>query len=123
MNGSGITYEDVILAQSREEVEQLNSLVNSCQEEIRTLKQENQRLKECCTDAYETGQQIIKDLEKENQRLNNVLNKLEKWVKEEIENIKMNYSQVNGNYFNMSYVIDTYENVLEKLNELKESDK
>ena len=85
MNGNGITYEDVILAQSREEYED--------------------------------------KLLKENQRLNNVLNELEKWVKEEIENIKMNYSQVNGNYFNMSYVIDTYENVLDKLNELKESDK
>ena len=85
MNGNGITYEDVILAQSREEYED--------------------------------------KLLKENQRLNNVLNELEKWVKEEIENIKMNYSQVNGNYFNMSYVIDTYENVLDKLNEIKESDK
>lgn len=57
MNGSGITYEDVILAQSREEVEQLNSLVNSCQEEIRRLNNVLNELEKLtisiCENCYE----------------------------------------------------------------------
>ena len=69
-------------------------------------------------DDYEDG------LEKANQeidRLNNIINELEKWLGSEIENIKMTYSQENGNYFNMNYVIDTYQECLDKLKELKEN--
>ena len=57
------------------EKEQLNDLVNSCQEEIRTLKEENQRLKEQIRKYKDLG---FEHLCKENQRLNNVLNEL-KW--------------------------------------------
>ena len=61
--------------------------------------------------------------ELEVERLNNIIDELEKYIKKEIGDIKNNYSQVNGNYFNMNYVIDTYENVLDKLNELKGDNK
>ena len=69
--------------------EQLNDLVNSCQKEIRRLKEENQRL-------------------------NNVLNEL-KWKPIE-EYKKSKYDWVLVKYF-----FDMQQ--LDKLNELKESDK
>ncbi len=58
---------------------------------------------------------------KEIERLNNIINELEKDIIEKINNIKNNYSQVNGNYFNMNYVLDTYEDILNRLQELKGS--
>ena len=57
----------------------------------------------------------------ENKQLNNIINELEEDIEKKIYDIKNNYSQVNGNYFNMNYVIDTYEDVLDKLKELKEN--
>ena len=58
--------------------------------------------------------------DKEIERLNNIIDELEKWLEEEINNIKMNYSQINGNYFNMQSVIDNYERFLNKIKKLKE---
>lgn len=84
-------------------------------DEFEKIIEEIQRLKECCTDAYEAGQQIIKDLEKENQKLNNVLNELEKWVYQFREKHK-NDTDIFGKFL-------TTREVLDKLKELKESDK
>jgi hypothetical protein len=64
----------------------------------------------------------ITNLQEENEGLNNIINELEKDIIEKINDIKNNYSQVNGNYFNMNYVLDTYEDVLNKLQELKGSE-
>lgn len=54
------------------------------------------------------------DFEKEIERLNNILNKLEKWLDDEINRLKFedNYDSA-----------DTLEIVLEELQELKGSDK
>ncbi len=84
--------------------EQLNSLVNSCQEEIRRLKEEYIMLQNA-SEEYEDK------LLKENQRLNNVLNELEKWLKETDRTIDFNY------------VVVRVKDILEKIHELKESDK
>lgn len=126
------------------EVEQLNSLVNSCQEEIRTLKEENQRLKEQIRKYKDLG---FEHLCKENQRLNNVLNEL-KWKPiEEYDRKKYDWVLVKyfdkdyecvpcvaekrwGKWysesemeiqFDVKYFFDMQQ--LDKLNELKESDK
>ena len=53
-------------------------------------------------------------LEMENQRLNNVLNELEKWLKEDDEISKISFEM--GKHFN-------YKDVINKIYELKESDK
>ena len=68
------------------EKEQLNDLVNNCQEEIR--------------------------------RLNNILNELEKWLKEERDYYFENYYYSDFNAYGSKI-----DDVLNKLNELKESDK
>lgn len=57
----------------------------------------------------------IKKLKEENQRLNNVLNELEKWLKD-----KQNL--VCGCGITADYIY-AYKNVLDYLSELKESDK
>ena len=83
--------------------EQLNDLVNSCQEEIRRLKDRIDFYEDIESDrlAY------IDELEKENQRLNSVLNELEKYFIG-----KFNTTQ------DTKYLDD-----LKYLKELKESDK
>lgn len=53
----------------------------------------------------------LKEYEKENQKLNNVLNELEKWLKETDRTIDFNY------------VVVRVKDILEKIHELKESDK
>ena len=66
---------------------------------------------------------------KENQRLNNVLNELEKWLNSEIKRIEKlqndtkNVKPYGQEFNNYVLIIDTYNYVLDKLNELKESDK
>ena len=67
---------------------------------------------EYCTEIMET-QKVI-------DQLTNNWNELEEDINNKIKDIKTNFSQVNGNYFNMNYVIDTYEEVLDKMNEIKE---
>ena len=57
--------------------------------------------------------------EKYNQLTNN-WNELEEDINNKIKDIKMNFSQVNGNYFNMNYVIDAYEEVLDRMKEIEE---
>ena len=89
------------------------------------LEQENKQLKEIvynlttmtvCGDR----KQIKNTAQYKLEQLQKVLTELEEWLKQEIENIKTNYSQVNGNYFNMNYKIETYEKALDKIKNLKE---
>lgn len=49
----------------------------------------------------------LEGMKKEIERLNNIINELEKWVKERIDNVKYN----------------DYDDMLDKLKELKDSDK
>ena len=85
------------------EVEQLNSLVNSCQEEIR-------RLKDCLEDSYETSQEIIKELEKENQRLKDINFKQEY----ELENRMMKIDYLECEVKRLNNVLNEYKNHLIK---------
>lgn len=87
-------------------------------ENLMEARRENQRLKECCTDAYETGQEIIKDLKEENQRLNNVLNEIYKFVDWHYEDNKKFFKNkgIGLNYPECDYI-------LKIIKELKESDK
>ena len=84
-------------------------------EEIRTLKEENQRLKEQIRKYKDLG---FEHLCKENQRLNNVLNELEKWLKEQRDYYFEYYYYSDFNAYGSKL-----DDVLNKLNELKESDK
>ena len=54
-----------------------------------------------------------------NDKTQNNWNELKKLIEEKIQNIKMNYSQINGSYFNMDYVIETYEDILKQMQELE----
>ena len=64
----------------------------------------------------------IKDLQQERDFYKNIVEELKKYIKHEIKYIKMNYSQINGSYFNMDYVLDTYKKILSKLEELEKGD-
>ena len=59
-----------------------------------------------------------KKLEQENERLNNIINELEKWLKEVVKTIGKNRRSdyVNG-------ILNGYVNSFRKLQELKDSDK
>lgn len=59
------------------------------------------------------------DLKQERGYYKNIVEELKKYIKREIKYIKMNYSQINGCYFNIDYVLDTYKKVLSKLEELE----
>lgn len=69
---------------------------------------------------YNDESDLIKIYQEELDQLTNNWNELEECIANEIRNIKSNYSQVNGNYFNMNYVIDAYEEVLDKMKKIKE---
>ena len=83
--------------------------------EIRTLKQENQRLKEQCITYEQERENVLNKLKwvKENQRLNNVLNELKEWFKE----FHKYQSRLKWNENDYIEFIEHLEN------ELKESDK
>ena len=112
---------------------ELNSIIDRAEDEYQKLKDkvieqslEIERLnKGYCKFKEECGKYatcLRENQLKEIERLNNIINELEKDIIEKINDIKNNYSQVNGNYFNMNYVLDTYEDVLNRLQELKGSD-
>jgi hypothetical protein len=63
----------------------------------------------------ELAKYTITILQQEIERLNNIINELEKWLKKEIFDL-------NGDY-DYESVVSGYENVLNKLQELKGSDK
>lgn len=58
------------------------------------------------------GEKTFNSIWKENQRLNNVLNELEKYLK-----------SFSSNEFNYNFMVVRIQDLLEKLNELKENDK
>ena len=60
----------------------------------------------------------VQSLNREIERLNNIINGLEKWLKEEVERL-MTIEQSN----NVIFLIGAYTEVLDKLQELKGSDK
>ena len=101
MNGSGISYEDVITANVR----------NQKNKEIENLKQENERLNnknEELLTLYTTEREV-KDYYK------NIINELEKWLEERLEKLDIN-----------GYDDDVFNGIelaLYKLQELKGSDK
>lgn len=68
MNGSGISYEDVIAANVR----------NQKDKEIENLKQEIERLK----NINEEHRILNGKLRVENNRLTNIINELEKWAED-----------------------------------------
>lgn len=63
-----------------------------------------------CVKDLKKSEKKREKLEEENQRLNNVLNELEKWL-------------IEDNYKNEDVWCITTQEVLKKINELKESDK
>ena len=75
------------------------------------LEKENQRLKEEYVMLQNASEEYEDKLLKENQRLNNILNELENWLIK-IINLTANIDEK-----------ETCKNVLDKLNELKESDR
>jgi hypothetical protein len=84
-------------------------------DEFEKIIEENQRLKEEYIMLQNASEEYEDKLLKENQRLNNVLNELEKWLKD-----KQNL--VCGCGITADYIY-AYETVLDYLSELKESDK
>lgn len=58
-------------------------------------------------------QKKVEQLEKENKELNNIINELERWLKEDLKN----------NYRDAGYRHNLIIEVLDKLKELKDSDK
>ena len=109
MNGSGITYEDVIAANVR----------NQKDKEIENLKQEVERLK----NINEEHRILNGKLRVENNRLTNITNELEKWVVESIEKYTEDY--LDWKYDRNVYLAGSkkLQNVLDKLQELKGSEK
>jgi peptidoglycan hydrolase CwlO-like protein len=79
--------------------EELNNLIDDILKEKLKLHYENAEL--------EAQGKLIKELCKEIERLNNIINELEKYL---IEQVEKSYS-------------NDYDNVLDKLDELKGSDK
>lgn len=49
-----------------------------------------------------------------------VLNDLKEWLKQEIQNIELTGSQINGHYMMMQPILDSYKYVLTKINKLEE---
>ena len=112
---------EVITTPYLEEIERLNK-------ELETLKQpqvfiDTQDMEE----RY--GEDLYKEyLEKENKRLNNIINELEKWLRSEIKRIeelqnpaKSKVKPYGEEYNNYTLIIGAYDNVLDKLQELKGS--
>lgn len=88
------------------EKEQLNDLVNSCQEEIRRLKEENQRLNNVLNEIYDDLMFDYKDLNVKKLKLDGLDNSI---------------TDLTDSYW-LGY-IDACEVVFDRINELKESDK
>ena len=75
MNGSGITYEDVIAANVR----------NQKNKEIENLKQEVERLKNGCKELEQQIDDLYKletTLTNENERLNNIIKEVREYIEE-----------------------------------------
>ena len=97
---------------------------------ISLLEKENQRLKEEYIMLQNASEEYEDNLLKENQRLNKVLNELELWLKDIIDNNNDRFELYKEDILHNEYQINNikYQNnilmaILEKLKELKESDK
>ena len=73
---------------------------------------------------------MFKKQDKETERLNNIINELEKWLRSEIKRIeelqnpaKSKVKPYGEEYNNYTLIIGAYDNVLDKLQELKGEDK
>ena len=86
--------------------EQLNDLVNSCQKEIRRLKEENQRLNNVLNKIYDDLMFDYKDLDVKKLKLDGMDNSI---------------TDLTDSYW-LGY-IHACEEVFDRINELKESDK
>ena len=92
-----------------EEIDRLLEINEELKKEIERLNNKLKETQDCLKDM------LHMDNDKENDRLNNIINELEEWLKKEIFDL-------NGDY-DYESVISGYENVLNKLKELKGSDK
>ena len=122
-------YVDEMLKKQDKEIERLNNLLKETSQTLSeqttkaiTLKSENERLNnelKSLQDSYDIEEEqanyhinLTDDLREEVDRLNNIINELEEWLKEKqferIDNVGI-------------YAL--YETVLQKLKELKGSDK
>ena len=82
-------------------------------------------------DEYPKEEKILEkyltNLQEENERLNNIINELEKWLSNEIKRIdkiqndSKNVKPYGQEYNNYTFIIGCYDNVLDKLKDLKES--
>lgn len=119
MSNHKLAKEFVELHQENKRLkEEYIMLQNASEEYEDKLLKENQRLKDRI-DFYEDIESdrlaYIDELKKENQRLNDVLNELEKWLEDKQD-------LTCGCGITADYIY-AYENVLDYLSELKESDK
>ena len=87
-------------------------------EDVWELVDEIKRLKEEYMILQNASDEVEEEKGKEIERLNNIINGLEKWLKEEVERL-MTIEQSN----NVIFLIGAYTEVLDKLQELKGSDK
>ena len=92
-----------------------------------------EEINKMCNDIYEGGYwepmiDLIQGKDKEIERLNNIINELEKWLRSEIKRIeelqnpaKSKVKPYGEEYNNYTLIIGAYDNVLDKLQELKGS--
>lgn len=86
-----------------------NGIICYKNEEIKRLKQKAQ-------DDYENYQEIMSQVLEQKGRLNNIINELEKWLKENNERLHKALGR-------KCVTQESYEEVLDKIKELKGSDK
>jgi regulator of replication initiation timing len=120
LKNSKLSHKNIFqkIKNQKEEIKRLYKQRDKFNKKYRYLVKENQRLKECDNDTYNTSQEIIKEFEKEKQRLNNVLNEIYEFVDWHYKDNK-NFFKNKGiglNYPECDYILKT-------INELKESDK
>jgi hypothetical protein len=96
----------------RQEIERLNKEIEDYQKE---LEKADSITQSCIFEGKEEATKNIRVCFNELERLNNIINELENWLKKEIFDL-------NGDY-DYEGVVSGYENVLNKLQELKGSDK
>lgn len=94
------------------ECNELNCLDNNSPRKILTIMKEQQKENNNLKTSLDEAQEVFADYKRENERLNNIINELEKYIKE------------NSIYYNTSdgcQWVDQFK-VLDKLKELKGSD-
>ena len=110
-----------------------DKVINDLLSRIATLEYEVERLEKRNKEIYEGFMATTEELceaTKEIERLNNIINELEQWLKSEIKRIeelqnpaKSKIKPYGEEYNNYTLIIGAYDNVLDKLDELKGVDK